>query len=106
MGHVVFIIERIQLHKLPIRVLWLLRCIGRHFVVFQVVDPKRRSADASPGVMRSFPSLSTQEGFTALSSRMFLFHEISEICTDQIIIRSDVELPQQKVGGPIRILNV
>lgn len=92
MRHAILVTERIQLHKLSISVLRL-GSIGRHFVVFQVVDSKRRSANPSPGVMRSFPSLSTQEGLTALSSWVFLFHKLSKIGPDQIIACVDVKLP-------------
>lgn len=106
MKHAVFVTETIQLHELSISVLKRLGRLGRHFVMFQVVDPKRRSTNSPPGVMRSFPSLPTQEGLTALSGWMSLFHKLTKIRPDQIIACGDIKLPQQEVRGPIRILDV
>lgn len=106
MGFAVFVTETIQLHKLPVGVRGRLGSIGRYSVMFQIVDSKRRSADPSPGVMRSFPSLATQEGLAALSSCVFLFHKLSKIGTNQIIAGVDVKLPQQEMRGPIGILDV
>lgn len=74
--------------------------------MFQVVDPKRRSANPSPGVMRSFPSLSAQERLAALSGWMFLFHELSKIGPNQIIACVDIKFPQKEVRSPVRILDV
>ena len=104
--HAVFVTERIQLHKLSISVLKRLGSIGRHSVMFQVVDPKRCSTNPPPGVMRSFPSLPTEEGLTALSGWMFVFYKLTEIGPDQIIACVDIKLPQQEVRSPIRILDV
>ena len=61
-------------------------------VMFQVVDPKRGSADPSPWVTSGSPRLSTKEGFTALSSEALLLHELTKVGPDQIIASSDIEL--------------
>jgi hypothetical protein len=105
MRQLTFVVIGVQLHHLLVDRLPF-SCRIAHAVLLQILEAKRRLADATPRVMLNPPRLRIGKRLSSSSLRLAGFGISPKVGADEVISAIDVEFAQQELGGPGSILHM
>jgi len=105
MRQLTFIVISIQLHHLLVDRLPF-SCRIAHTVLLQILEAKRRLADATPRIMLNPPRLCIGKRLPSSPISLAGFGISPEVRAHEVIAAIDVEFAQQELGGPGSILHM